>query len=387
MSERKKILYFSNIIAPYNIEYFNGLYKELKGSIYFYFDNSSESNRQWKIQQQQLLFEYKIENSWNVEKESKVSNATTLSRTIYFPFSVVKRIFQQRPDVVLSIEFGIRSLLCLTAAKIAGANFLIVSDVTIGSEKTVGRGRQLLRKLIARFSDGAVARSQHAKLYLERLGMSSPTIHVAPYAVSMVNPSEEIIKPDTERFNLLYAGHFQHLKGLDLLLAALVQLDASAKNKLVLQLAGGTKEELLMAFPDALNMGIEISILGFLNQEELAGWYKRANAFVLPSRQDTWGLVINEAVQQGCPVIISTYAGAADELILHKDSGLIVDPLNTTEFAQSLEFAITHPEELARYAEKATANLRFYSYDQAVGATIKAISSVSKSIKPQNVHA
>jgi hypothetical protein len=64
-----------------------------------------------------------------------------------------------------------------------------------------------------------------------------------------------------------------------------------------------------------------------------------------------------------------------------------VDPLNTTEFAQTLEYAILHPEALKRYAAKATLNLRQYSYDQAVSETLKALSSASNSIKMKNVHA
>lgn len=384
MSGRKKILYFSNIIAPYNIEYFNRLSKELNGDIFFYFDNQSESNRQWTIQQQQLQFEYKIEKTWNLEKESAVSNDTTLPRTIYFPFSVVKRIFQHRPDVVMSIEFGIRSLLCLLAAKLTGAAFLIVSDVTIGSEKSVGKARQLLRKTIARFATGGVARSRNAKSYLASLGMSSGSIYVAPYAVNAIEVAAAPAD-NTDTFKLLYVGQFHHLKGLDLLLSAIDKLEPSLKNKLVLYLAGGTREQLTAAYPEINQTQIET--LGFLSQEELAAWYKKADVFVLPSRQDTWGLVINEAVQQGCPVIISTYAGAADELIQHKDSGLVVDPLNTTEFAQTLEYAIKHPEALESYAAKATVNLRQYSYEQAVGETIKAIASVSKSIKLKNVNA
>lgn len=373
LKSAKKILYFGNIIAPYNIEYFNALHKALNGSILFYFDQYSEANRAWKIDNNRILFEYRIENSWKIEQKSTTVNQTTLFRTTYFPFFVLKRVRQYRPSVVLSIEFGFRSLFALFASKLTGAKFLLVSDVTTSSEAGISLIRKLLRKTITRFSDGAVARSYQAKNYLISLGFLSDQIQVAPYAVAA---SEKVPcnKKDNQFFTLLYVGHFEHHKGIDLLISTVEKLPATYKNRLKVVMAGGTNTMLAAIKPD-YNSAV-FHPLGFLQNAALQEWYQQSDAMILPSRQDTWGLVINEAVQNNCPVLISTHAGAAGELIRNQETGLVFDPLDEAAFLQALTFAMDHPLELKQLAENAKELLKEYNYEVAAARTVTAIHRV-----------
>ena len=64
---------------------------------------------------------------------------------------------------------------------------------------------------------------------------------------------------------------------------------------------------------------------GFKNQSELAASYICMDAFVLPSRSETWGLVLNEAMLFGLPVLATKMVGASKDLIEHGKNGYVFD--------------------------------------------------------------
>ena len=79
-----------------------------------------------------------------------------------------------------------------------------------------------------------------------------------------------------------------------------------------------------------------VSLLDFVQQEDLAGFYKNAEAFILPSYQETWGLVINEALASGTVVFASTACGATNSLIVDGEDGYKFSPYNKKELFDKL---------------------------------------------------
>jgi len=83
--------------------------------------------------------------------------------------------------------------------------------------------------------------------------------------------------------------------------------------------------------------------VAFLNQvapAEVPSYYFSSDFFVLPTRYDIWGLVINEAMAASLPVISSKYAVAANELIRDHMNGFVIDPDDTNEFAEKMKLLI-----------------------------------------------
>lgn len=73
---------------------------------------------------------------------------------------------------------------------------------------------------------------------------------------------------------------------------------------------------------------------GFRQINELPSFYAGAGAFVHPALEEPWGLVINEAMASGLPVISSRNVGAAEELVAHGKTGFLFDPVNIEELSQ-----------------------------------------------------
>lgn len=122
-------------------------------------------------------------------------------------------------------------------------------------------------------------------------------------------------EPGTVTF--LFCGQMIERKGLDILLRAFTRLPKNAR----LLLAGREAElpKLLSRLPEAVRARIEY--LGFQAPEDLPAVFARADVFVLPSRHDGWGVVVNQALGAGLPVLVSDQVGAGYDLVERGENG------------------------------------------------------------------
>jgi glycosyltransferase involved in cell wall biosynthesis len=98
---------------------------------------------------------------------------------------------------------------------------------------------------------------------------------------------------------------------------------------------GGPEHEKLKGIAEG-SCGVRVLFLDFLSQEHLKSCYHRASALILPSHKETWGLVVNEAMASGLPVLISERCGCADALVSDGLNGYRFDPENVDQIARAL---------------------------------------------------
>ena len=85
----------------------------------------------------------------------------------------------------------------------------------------------------------------------------------------------------------------------------------------------GSMENALYEQAKQLSHLIDVHFTGFARQEELPSLYQSAKIFLFPTKADVWGVVANEACAAGLPVLITPYAGAADELVIDGKNGFV----------------------------------------------------------------
>jgi glycosyltransferase involved in cell wall biosynthesis len=119
----------------------------------------------------------------------------------------------------------------------------------------------------------------------------------------------------------LYVGRLSAEKGLDDLLDAFSQVHAKLpESKLDLVGAGQLKEQ-LSARVSQLGLEQSVTFLGPKNTEEIGRLFMSSTALVLPSHSEPWGLVVNESLSYGCPVVVSNVCGCVPELVLQDITG------------------------------------------------------------------
>jgi glycosyltransferase involved in cell wall biosynthesis len=171
----------------------------------------------------------------------------------------------------------------------------------------------------------------------------------------------------------LYVGRFLPRKGLETLLAAYARYRASAGGKpsdLVL-VGGGDHLEAIS------RMGANIEGLHFAGPQfgdELCRYYGRAKVLVVPSVSDPWGLVVNEGLASGLPVIVSAGCGAARTLVSEGENGWCFPPEDVAALTELLlRVGASTPEALEQMGRKSRDIIAAWSLDRFVEGVLQAM--------------
>jgi len=121
-----------------------------------------------------------------------------------------------------------------------------------------------------------------------------------------------------------------------------------------------------------------VTIAGFVNQQELPDWYAAADALVLPSdARETWGLVVNEAMAAGLPVVVSDAAGCSVDLVRDGENGFTYPCGDVAALADRLALvASLGPAGRREFGNRSRVIVKQFGMDVAVRATDAALRSV-----------
>jgi glycosyltransferase involved in cell wall biosynthesis len=136
-------------------------------------------------------------------------------------------------------------------------------------------------------------------------------------------------------------------KGLDLLLTAFAQLPPRAR----LLLVGREAELQLLLNPLSAEVRARIEYAGFQAPDDLPRFFAQADVFVLPSRYDGWGVVVNQALGAGLPVICSDKVGAGYDLVLESVNGCIFPAGDADSLRANMQRFLDQPPLIDQYGD------------------------------------
>lgn len=169
---------------------------------------------------------------------------------------------------------------------------------------------------------------------------------------------------------LVYFGRLAHSKGIDTLVEALSLLHTPTPELIIIG-RGEIKKQLLHQ-ARARKVAGQLTFRDWMSQEELAGILEQASMAVLPSREESFGNTMAEAMATGTPVV-STTAGSIPEVVEHGKSGVLVPPGNAEALAQAIDRLRQHPEEAAQLGEKGRRRVRRHFTWRAVAEAYEQI--------------
>jgi glycosyltransferase involved in cell wall biosynthesis len=140
---------------------------------------------------------------------------------------------------------------------------------------------------------------------------------------------------DNDKKVILYSGRLIKRKNVDLIIKAISSLKYR-DDCILLVLGDGEERENLIDL--AKQLDVTLKITGFIsNQEELFKHYFAGDVLILPSHNEPWGLVVNEAMAAGLPVIVSNECGCSLDLVKNGENGYIVKAGNVEDIKISIE--------------------------------------------------
>jgi glycosyltransferase involved in cell wall biosynthesis len=258
----------------------------------------------------------------------------------------------------------------MLAAQARGLPLVIVSD-----SRRADRPRpwwlEQPKRCLLRCHSAALVAGRESRAYLEDLGFPAAAIH-QPWDVVDNAVFAAVAAGPAQPPRLLCVARFVPRKNHRLLLRAYGAYQA-AGGRWGLQLVGdGPEEPLVRREIERLPDPGRVSLLPFQQLEDLRRLYAAASGFVLPSLVDQWGLVVNEAMAAGLPVLVSRGAGCAVDLIEDGATGWSFDPGDPTALTQLLHrLEALPPDRRDRLRQAAAARLRRFD-PEAFAAGLEA---------------
>ncbi|HUG40852.1 MAG TPA: glycosyltransferase family 4 protein [Longimicrobiales bacterium] len=268
---------------------------------------------------------------------------------VHVPLDTRRRLEAFRPDVVVAAELGARSAQSVAWAR--GADRRVVIWATLSERTERGRGvmaRPLLRRHLLARADGVVVNGESGARYVARYGYPADRIHRVAQASPIAWAGERTGSP-SGGLDLVYVGQVVERKGLQPFIDGLEKWCADRETEARLTVVGPGSG------PGLVERGLlRVHHVGPVPFEVLGGHYQAADLLVFPTLADEWGLVVNEAMASGLPVLGSVHSQAVTELVEEGRTGWRYDPEEPGDLEAALDrMASTGPDGLRRMGEAA----------------------------------
>jgi len=236
---------------------------------------------------------------------------------------------------------------------------------------------------------------EEARRHLHRRGIPESRMFFAPYSVDTAlfesqrrtftrAASRASLHIGDDQFVLLFSGKLIPRKAPLLLIRALSGLAATEKVVLLVVGDGELRQDVEAAARPML--ADRLRMPGFVNQSQLGQYYAAADLLVLPSDYETWGLVVNEAMQFGLPAVVSSKVGCHRDLVLEGETGMVFEPGNAAALARCLRRFCEQRTLAARLGENARAHVAAYSTAASAAGIQRALGlSVGHEIRGERV--
>ncbi|MBR1643985.1 MAG: glycosyltransferase [Bacteroidales bacterium] len=338
----KRLLIFHPAPAPYRTHFFNELGRRFHLHVVFLRSEAEEI----MVEQAKLLEDA------TYTYETLPGHFRLLGRDLGHGYGrILKR---ERPDVVIASEFGASLLLPLLLRRCRKMPFrlLTMCDDSLGMALERQGGRRQRARWMLRRCDGIITVSaQMARWYMEH----TPAQRAEHFPIIQ---DETLVRADLEHimshaaahiadYGLagkrvgLFVGRFVEVKNLPLLLSVVASLKDMPGDWRLVMVGDGDEEPSLRRQVEEAGLSGNIVFAGRHTGLALWAWYAAASFLVLPSHHEAFGAVVGEAMQMGCPALVSRHAGAAAVVAEAKEklghhAGDIFSPDETEDFRQKI---------------------------------------------------
>lgn len=348
---RLKLALLTNILAPYRLPIYSALDQQFDLRIWI---SGQEDNRSWSRQASGNGLS--VSRAWGFTLKWRVRAQTGQPTQDLKYFHVnpgyLWKLLAFRPDAVISTEMGFRSLVALLFGWLFRKPVWIWWGGTLHTERNLSSLKRCVRALFARSACRFISYGATSTEYLDALGIPEQRILQVQNCVDerTFQPEGEIYALDAPHPRVLFVGQLIGRKGTSQLLEAAAQAWRSGHRFSLVVVGDGPEREDLIRQAEHLGLPGLVHIPSLPN-DRMPSVYRSCDLMVFPTMEDVWGLVVNEALLCGVPVISSIYAGCSRELLGDQN---VFDPNDVEAFSHALlrglnaEIEPPRPERLQR---------------------------------------
>lgn len=337
-----------NFIPPYRVPVLEALRDRVK-DLRIFISTPSEPSRDWPVAWGSL--EVVLQRNVTFRMRSPHPAGYLDEQYVHLPYDTFSQLVRYEPDVVISGELGLRT--CMAAAyRVFRSRGRLIIWATLSEQTECNRGlfRERVRRCVLPRADAVLVNGRSGARYVKRFGVPSHRIRILPQTVNIeafsaaAQPSRPVgCRP------LLFVGRLVTRKGLDLFLSALCRWAEQHPARMLEFWIAGEGPEREQAEREPKPQNLTVRFLGSVAYERLPQVYADAGVLVFPTLADEWGLVVNEAMAAGVPVLGSLYSQAVEEMVVDGENGWTFYPDHPGAMYEAITRVLdTPPDELAR---------------------------------------
>lgn len=331
----KRVLFLTNYPSPYRVRFFDELGKTMDVTVLFAdrIEDKKHRNASWYEPSAGSFRSVQLKKTFSIKSNSLCLEVT---KWLKQPFDHIVVCGYSNPTVILAMAW----------MRLHRIPFWMEVDGGLIREDSAWK--HWLKSSLVGCPNKWLSSGRYTTEYLVHYGAKEEKVFEYPFT-SLTEADLQPCLPSAEekaalrqelgigeRYCLLAIGQFIHRKGFDVLLKAAADLPEDAG----IYIVGGEPTEEYLTLREKLNLN-NVHFLGFQSKETLVKFYKAADVFVLPTREDIWGLVINEAMAYGLPVITTDRCVAGLELVEDDVNGYIVPVRSVEALAEKMQKILT----------------------------------------------
>ena len=337
----KRVLYLTNIASPYRVRFFDELSKYCDVTVLYYDRNEEQKDRaaDWFTQ------------GSGAHKRIQLQRRVATIGGESLCLDVISWLKQKFDVVVIHGYSSTTAMLAMLWLRMHKIPYYLEVDGGLIREESSAKFR--LKKLLISSADWWLSSGDATTDFLVHYGAARERCYKYPFSSLEVSDILSAPVPREEKLALrrslgmecdkmvLSIGQFIPRKGFDILLQSAAKMNSKADIFIV---GGEPTEEYLKMVKD---LGLtNIHFVGFMKKEKLSDVYRAADLFVLPTREDIWGLVINEAMAYALPVITTDKCVAGLELVEEGTCGWIVPVEDIDSLAEKMDALLSGSMEV-----------------------------------------
>lgn len=361
MLKKNKLTFITNIPSPYNLDLFESLALLFKLNVYYF--NKIETERKWNLNINSARYQatvFKTDIFHNFFQK--------INRNLYFNFQCMGVALFNKSDYFMlgGNYFAPNTILLLIILKIRNQKIFWYGEKLLPcNSKLKYYIKRIMISPINWFTKGIFAIGEKARISYESYGYKKPIFNT-PYAINPVHFSKvgrNAMSFKSKKVIFLSSGSLIDRKGYDIAINAFNLLDDDLKNKMEYWILGdGPLFSELVKLPCP---GLSVKFMGFIEPKDIKQYFDNASIFLLTSRYDGWGVVINEAISAGLAIIVTSSCGASE--YVDKDGGFIVN-CDAREISNKIEYLLLHPDVVEKYSN--------YNLEKAAKISSDSVSKV-----------
>lgn len=327
-------IFFRTSIAPYRIDTYNALHSKLGCEMYFYYDYDSSQDLNEEGMRKACVFTPHYLKGFQFGESQ--------SRTLCTKIWHILRM--NNPEIVIVPEFQPIAVQVLLYKFLFRKKFMVVSMCDdsydmVSNSHDFSQFHKRMRQLIVPWVDELLLVDSRVRDWYQQIyhkGIWLPIIRDEKKERPLYDAALPISRDYIDKFNLrgkkilLYVGRLVDEKNLDTLIDA---IKLTKENFTTIFVGSGNMEDTLRK--KASECKKEIIFAGHYVDEGVRAWYNVADVFILPSKQEPYGAVTNEALIAGVQTIVSEHAGSA--CLINEGNGKVINPFDLNQIAKTID--------------------------------------------------